>query len=173
MTEFIIDYNPYLVKCVFIKDGEILGDDTRLGARSNQRLQILQSPSAGWKGLLSEIAEECADTRINITFRGRKIDYEDLIYDIDRYEGEAIFEMALEEGKNEAEIMDELDSIITEIRAKDMPEFEEATSDGVDIFDAYEEAKNGIFEISVIATMSSGKSTPSSRPRTSTANAKP
>ncbi len=159
MTDLIIDYNPYLVKCTFIKDGEILGDDTRLGTRSNQRLQILQSPSAGWNGLLSEIAAECADTRINITFRGRRIDYEDLIYDIERYKGEAVFDVTLEEGKNEAEIMDGLDSIITEIRAKDIPEFEEATSDGVGIFEAYEEAKNGIFEISVIATMSSGKST--------------
>ena len=31
--------------------------------------------------------------------------------------------------------------------------------EGKDIFEAYEEVKNGIFEVSVIATMSSGKST--------------
>ena len=159
MTNILIDYNPYLVKCTFIKDGVTLGDDTRLGARSNQRLQILQSPSYEWDGLLPEIAAECDDSEINITFKGRRIDYEDLVYDIEKWTGDTVFDHSLEECKDESEIMDELDKIITEIKARDLDEFKGVTSDGVGIFEAYEEAKNGIFEINVIATMSSGKST--------------
>jgi len=159
MTDFIIDYNPYLVTCTFYKNGRKIGDKTKIGSKANQRLQILLSPSTNWEGLLSEIAKVCNDTQIRITFKGRKIDFEDLLYSVDKYSGEVEFECVLEEGKNEAAIMSELDAIIADIKKKKLPQFEELDSSGRGVFDAYEEAKNGIFEVSVIATMSSGKST--------------
>ncbi len=159
MTDFIIDYNPYLVTCTFYKNGRKIGDKTKIGSKANQRLQILLSPSTNWEGLLSEIAKVCNDTQIRITFKGRKIDFEDLLYSVDKYSGEMKFECVLEEGKNEAAIMSELDAIIADIKKKKLPQFEELDSSGRGVFDAYEEAKNGIFEVSVIATMSSGKST--------------
>lgn len=159
MTDFIIDYNPYLVTCTFYKNGRKIGDKTKIGSKANQRLQILLSPSTNWEGLLSEIAKVCNDTQIRITFKGRIIDFEDLLYSVDKYSGEMKFECVLEEGKNEAAIMSELDAIIADIKKKKLPQFEELDSSGRGVFDAYEEAKNGIFEVSVIATMSSGKST--------------
>ncbi|MBO5354610.1 MAG: dynamin family protein [Clostridia bacterium] len=159
MTDFIIDYNPYLVTCTFYKNGRKIGDKTKIGSKANQRLQILLSPSTNWEGLLSEIAKVCNDTQIRITFKGRKIDFEDLLYSVDKYSGEVKFECVLEEGKNETAIMSELDAIITDIKKKKLPQFEELDSSGRGVFGAYEEAKNGIFEVSVIATMSSGKST--------------
>lgn len=159
MTDFIIDYNPYLVSCTFYKNGRKIGDKTKIGSKANQRLQILLSPSTNWEGLLSEIAKFCNDTQIRITFKGRKIDFEDLLYSVDKYSGEVKFECVLEEGKNEAAIMSELDAIIADIKKKKLPQFEELDSSGRGVFDAYDEAKNGIFEVSVIATMSSGKST--------------
>lgn len=159
MTDFIIDYNPYLVTCTFYKNGRKIGDKTKIGSKANQRLQILLSPSTNWEGLLSEIAKVCNDTQIRITFKGRKIDFEDLLYSVDKYSGEVKFECVLEEGKNEAAIMSELDAIIADIKKKKLPQFDELDSSGRGVFDAYEEAKNGIFEVSVIATMSSGKST--------------
>ena len=159
MTDFIIDYNPYLVTCTFYKNGRKIGDKTKIGSKANQRLQILLSPSTNWEGLLSEIAKFCNDTQIRITLKGRKIDFEDLLYSVDKYSGEVKFECVLEEGKNEAAIMSELDAIIADIKKKKLPQFEELDSSGRGVFDAYDEAKNGVFEVSVIATMSSGKST--------------
>ena len=159
MTDFIIDYNPYLVTCTFYKNGRKIGDKTKIGSKANQRLQILLSPSTNWEGLLVEIAKVCNDTNIRLAFKGRKIDFEDLIYSAEKYSGEVNFECVLEEGKNESEIMSELDAIIADIKKKKLPQFEELDSSGRGVFDAYEEAKNGIFEVSVIATMSSGKST--------------
>ena len=77
MTDFIIDYNPYLVTCTFYKNGRKIGDKTKIGSKANQRLQILLSPSTNWEGLLVEIAKVCNDTNIRLTFKGRKIDFEE------------------------------------------------------------------------------------------------
>ena len=159
MTEFIIDYNPYLVTCTFSKNGRMLGQKTKLGSKSNQRLQVLLSPSTNWEGLLEEIAKVCNDSDVNVVFRGRKIDFDDLQYSVQRYSGKVAFSLTLEEAKNELAIMSDLDSIIEDIRSKNIPQFSEVDADGRTIFTAYEEAQNGIFEVSVIATMSSGKST--------------
>lgn len=159
MTDFIIDYNPYLVACTFSKNGRKLGQKTKLGSKSNQRLQVLLSPSTNWEGLLEEIAKVCNDSDVNIIFRGRQIDFDDLQYSVQRYSGKVAFTLMLEEGKNELAIMSDLDTIIEDIRSKNIPQFSEVDTDGRTIFTAYEEAQNGIFEVSVIATMSSGKST--------------
>ena len=109
--------------------------------------------------MLEEIAKVCNDSEVSILFRGRKIDFDDLQYSVQRYSGKVAFALALEEGKNELAIMSDLDGIIEDIRSKSIPQFSEVDAEGRTIFTAYEEAQNGIFEVSVIATMSSGKST--------------
>ena len=159
MTEFVIEYNPYLVRSVFKCNGKTLGEDTAIGARSGQRLQILLGPSTGWRGLIYEIADFCADSEVNILFKGRKIDYEDLEYASFRYEGGVFFTTELDEGKSDAAVMSELDGIIDEIRESGIPGLDADDERGKSIFDAYEDAKSGFFDVSVIATMSSGKST--------------
>ena len=159
MTNFYIEYNPYLVKCTFKKDGILLGEKSKLGAKSNERLQILLGESTNWKGLAEEIASSCDDNEIVITFKGRKIDYDDLMYTMELYKGDVNFTLNFEETKNDSDILGELDAIFEDIKMKNLPEFTKKNNDGKDIFAAYEEVKNGIFEVSVIATMSSGKST--------------
>ena len=159
MTKFSIDYNPYLEKCVFKKNGKILSNTSRIASKENKRFQTLLGESVNWKGLPEEIARACDDDEVEILFRGRKIDFDDLKYVLDFYRGNTRFVLKLEESKNDADIIRELDMIIDDIKKKNLPEFQKENEKGRDIFDAYEEAKNGIFEVSVIATMSSGKST--------------
>lgn len=159
MTKFFIEYNPYLVKCVFKKNGKLMNSNSKIGAKSDKRLQILLGESANWKGLPEEIANACDDDEVELTFRGRKIDFDDLKGTFDLYEGKVKFTLKHEESRNDADIITELDGIFAEIKEKNIPEFEVDNEEGKDIFDAYEEVKNGIFEVSVIATMSSGKST--------------
>ena len=160
VTDFSIDYNPYLLKYAFLKDGKGLNSGNRIVSKAeNKRLQVLLSRNENWKGLLEEISNACNDTNIRLTFRGRKIDFEDLEYAYKKeYSGDSNFELILEEVRNDKDIMSELDAWFDEIRLSDIEDFQE-TKDGKSIFDVYEEAKNGIFNISVIATMSSGKST--------------
>ena len=159
MTKFFIAYNPYLVECEFKKNGNPLNLNSKIGAKAGQRLQVLLGKSVNWKGLPEEIACACDDDEVELTFRGRKIDYDDLKYTFDLYKGRVKFELKFEESKNDADIITELDTIFKEIKEKNFPEFCAKNEDGRDVFDAYEEVKNGIFEVSVIATMSSGKST--------------
>lgn len=159
MTKFSIDYNPYLERCIFKKNDKILSNTSRIGSKENKRFQTLLGESVNWKGLPEEIARACDDDEVEILFRGRKIDFDDLKYVLDFYRGNTRFVLKLEESKNDADIISELDVIIADIKKKNLPEFQTENEKGRDIFDAYEEAKNGIFEVSVIATMSSGKST--------------
>ena len=159
MTKFTIEFNPYLVQCVFKKNGKELNSNSKIGAKSNKRLQILLGESTNWKGLPEEIASACDDDEIEVLFKGRKIDFDDLKYAIDLYRGRVKFSLLFEEAKNDADVIRELDRIFKEIKEKGIKDFEVENADGKDIFDAYEEVKNGIFEVSVIATMSSGKST--------------
>lgn len=159
MTHFSIEYNPYTVSCIFKKNNKVLSANGKIGAKSNERLQILLGTSTNWKGLPVEIASACDDDEVTIHFKGRKIDFDDLKYTIDLYKGPVKFKLTFQESKNDADIISELDRIFNDIRRKNIPEFNAKNKDGKDIFAAYEEVKNGIFEVSVIATMSSGKST--------------
>ena len=160
MTNFSIEYNPYLVKCIFKLNGKVLNSNNRIGAKSNERLQILLGELGNWKGLLREIDNRCDDDKILLHFKGRKIDYDDLRYTLQLYPEKEKFQLSFEEvSKNDNNIIAALDKIFAEIKEKNIPEFKVPNKDGKDIFAAYEEVKNGIFEVSVIATMSSGKST--------------
>ena len=160
MTNFSIEYNPYLVKCTFKLNGKVLNSNNRIGAKSNERLQILLGELGNWKGLLKEIDNRCDDDKILLHFKGRKIDYDDLRYTLQLYPEKEKFQLSFEEvSKNDNNIIAALDKIFAEIKEKNLPEFKVPNKDGKDIFKAYEEVKNGIFEVSVIATMSSGKST--------------
>ncbi len=159
MTKFSIEYNPYLVECVFRKNEKVLNSNSKIGAKSGERLQALLGESGNWKGLPEEIANACDDDEVEVTFKGRRIDYNDLKDTIELYKGNVRFKLLFEESKNDADVMKELDKIFNDIKQKNIPEFQAENEEGKDIFDAYEEVKNGIFEVSVIATMSSGKST--------------
>lgn len=161
MTNFFIKYNPYTVECIFKKNGELLSESNKIGSKSNERLQIMLGDTSltNWNGLFNEIADECDDDDVEITFEGRKIDFEDLQYAEQLYNGPVDFSLSFIEARNDEDVIKELDKIFADIKEKNLPAFKQKNREGKDIFDAYEEAKNGIFEVSVIATMSSGKST--------------
>lgn len=162
VTQFTIAYNPYTGECVFKKNGKELGSKSKLGSKSSERLQMLLGKSTNWNGLVEEIVRACNDKAIQIDFSGRKIDYEDLEASIRQYEqdhADVKFECYCHETSNDEDIIGRLDELFQDIWSRNLPQFQEKNKDGKNIFDAYEEVKNGIFEISVIATMSSGKST--------------
>ena len=111
------------------------------------------------KTIQGEIENECNDDEIDLKFRGRKIDYEDLQETLKYYAGDVKFHLSCEEMKNDDDLLKELDKIFEEIKRKNIKEFKKKNRDGNDIFEIYENVKNSLFEVSVIATMSSGKST--------------
>lgn len=163
MTEFYIEYNPYTVSCIFKKNGVELGDKSKFHSKKNERLQMFLSPNknAEWLGLPAEIVHACNDKEITLRFKGRQIDYDDLNLCIKEYNqsGEANINLCAEYTKNDNNIIEELDKIVADIKKRNLPDFKKKNKFGKDIFEAYDEVKNNQFDISVIATMSSGKST--------------
>ena len=101
MTEFYIGYNPYLVECVFKKNGNELREGKIGSKRKNHRLQALLGELSNWKGLIEEIDNSCDDDKVRVTFRGRKIDFDDLKYALNLYKGKNKFELQFEEAKND------------------------------------------------------------------------
>lgn len=154
-----IEYNPYTVECTFQTNGKELDPKSKFNTKRNERLQAILSSSQNGKGLLEEIDDIYKSGEIKLTFKGRRIDFDDLKYCVDAYKGNIKFPLELIECKNDQDIMQELDKIFAEIQQKNLPEFAQPNKQGKNIFDAYEEVKNGIFDVNVIATMSSGKST--------------
>lgn len=163
MTEFYIEYNPYTVSCIFKKNGVELGDKSKFHSKKNERLQMFLSPNknAEWLGLPEEIVHACNDKYITLLFKGRQIDYDDLNLCIKEYNklGEANIKLRAKYTKNDNNIIEELDKIVADIKKRNLPDFKKKNKSGKDIFEAYDEVKNNQFDISVIATMSSGKST--------------
>lgn len=120
---------------------------------------MLLSATTNWAGLAEEIAKVCNDNEVQVNFKGRKIDFDDLDYCIKHYNGETKFTLNFVEAGNDDDVMNDLEQLFSEIKEKNIPEFNEKNAEGKDIFETYEKVKNGIFEVSVIATMSSGKTT--------------
>lgn len=71
-----------------------------------------------WEGLFNEIENECNDDEIDLKFRGRKIDYEDLQETLKYYAGDVKFHLSCEEMKNDDDLLKELDKIFEEIKEK-------------------------------------------------------
>lgn len=159
MTQFFIQYNPYRNECEFQKNGKPMPEGSKFKAMQKRRFQLLLSKAKNWKGLLEEVENACNDTDIELTFRGRRIDFEDLRCAVNAYSGSAQFQLCFEEAAVDSNTMYQLDSIFDEIKQVDIPELYRKNRNGHDVFEAYQYAKDGIFEINVIATMSSGKST--------------
>ena len=119
MTKFTIEYNPYIQKITFRKNDTILNSKNRIGAKSKNRLQeLLGDQLANWEGLFNEIENECNDDEIDLKFRGRKIDYEDLQETLKYYAGDVKFHLSCEEMKNDDDLLKELDKIFEEIKRK-------------------------------------------------------
>lgn len=154
MTEILLKYNPYKVETNITIDGEVIKEDSYLSQYKNERLQV-------WiENLIPQIINQLNENDLKLVFHGTKLDYDDVLYYCDYYN---------QNGYNG----DEVNIILEHIPAnessdkikqlqqlvKDMKEgpFEELRSDEIE--KNFNKAINSEFEIAVIATMSSGKST--------------
>lgn len=154
MTEIFLSYNPYKVETTILVDGEKLNEDSYLEKFKNERLQV-------WiENLVPQLINQLNENELKLTFKGTKLDYEDVKYYCDEYnkngyKGDSI--------KIELEHISakESDHKITQLQelVKDMKKgpFDELRSDEIEM--NFNKVKDSEFEIAVIATMSSGKST--------------
>lgn len=101
MTNFFIKYNPYIPSCQFKKNGKVLQNNSKLGQQSKKCLQNILKKGKNWDGLLEEIAKYCNDKNITILFKGRKIDYDDLVHISEKYKGNTKFTLKFQEANYE------------------------------------------------------------------------
>lgn len=152
MKKVFIKYNPYKVETEVTVDGKGLADNSRLGERT-----VVGSHLQEWVEELPDILiDEYNDTDFDVTFHGTLLDFEDLT---------EVFTSACERGELTAKLnripakeTSDKEVLIDEVfrKIQEGP-FEDLRTPA--ILDAFQKARGKEFDICVIATMSSGKST--------------
>ena len=153
---FYLEYNPYKNETVFesnIEDG-IDYDKFKIIQMRKYRMQVWLEKSDGWDGFMPELCKNYKGDNITVIFKGRKIDYEDLAYYVEPYETNINITLKYIEAKNDADILNEINNVIDKLKESPIEELKFE-----DVRTTYEKVKSARFPISVIATMSSGKST--------------
>ena len=155
MVQVYINYNPYKVETEFRINDKQVSKKSKLSFQSKNRLQYwLEKNNANWNGIVKELMKETNQNDFDITFVGRKIDFDDLKLTFENSEENIKFKFKHIETKNEKDILKDIGKIIDEVENGPIKELKDKG-----IREAYNKAKSSEFNISVIATMSSGKST--------------
>lgn len=148
MKKIKIKYNPYRISTQITVDGKT--------PKSNSALNVTNFRLQEWIEKLPQILiEECRDSNFEIEFIGTEADYNDVVAALNAYGSAISAKCTLHKTPDIAEVEATINEIFEEIKGKEnVPELRTPA-----ILEAFEKAKNSRFEINVVATMSSGKST--------------
>ncbi len=151
-TKVYFKYNPYTVESIITIDGKLVEPPNKLYDLKNERIQV-------WiDQLLPILIDLCNDSEFNIEFYGLRLDYDD-VYEVVKSYCESHkniqVSLAFTEARGSEDRLNELQILFNEMQ-KDCP-FEDLKTK--QIRDNFYNAISSEFEVSVIATMSSGKST--------------
>lgn len=148
MKKITIKYNPYLVQTQIWIDGQKPKGNSSLIIKEGMRLQE-------WIERLPEILlNEYRESNFHLEFTGSKADYDDIIASIEAVGKKINVRSSLNKTADIADAEEEIDDLFEEIQKGPISQLKEPS-----ITNAFVKAKNSLFEINVIATMSSGKST--------------
>ena len=146
MINVRLSYNPYLVKTAIEINGKRPNAKSKLNIPAGVRLQEWID---SFPGLLTK---EYTD-KINLQFIGTKMDFEDV--KIAFKESGVPYNLTLEEEKNDVDAAERIiDGIFRDIQKGPIDDLKTQS-----IKDTFNKAKSSEFEVNVVATMSSGKST--------------
>ncbi len=147
MKNIKIKYNPYIVTTEITVDGNKPKANSSLNV-GNKRLQE-------WIEKLPDIIiEEYRDNSAVIDFTGSKADFEDIQAVLNATKDKFKAKANLNKTADISDVEKEIDCIFQDIQNGPVPELRDKL-----IVEAFQKAKDSKFEINVVATMSSGKST--------------
>ena len=147
MKKVTIKYNPYLVSTQIKVDGQ--------SPKPNSSLNVQNCRLQEWVEKLPQILmDEYRDTNFELTFTGTEADFEDICTSVEAFGNKVNIKCKNNKTADIDDAENAIDEIFEEIKAGPIPELKDQI-----IIDAFEKAKNSQFEINVVATMSSGKST--------------
>lgn len=151
MTEIFMSYNPFILEFSIKLDGKDFDKSSKVYENKGKRLQL-------WvDGFTSELYEAVNDD-FKLIFEGTMLDYLDLKEDVDLFN---------ENNKDKKVLLEHNEAKSSEDRLKELKElfnYMQETSPFEDLKDErvmnnFNKAMSSEFEVAVIATMSSGKST--------------
>ena len=147
MKNVEIKYNPYLIETSITVDG----DKPKLNSSLNVGRRRLQE----WVDRLPMILlDEYRDPQMTVSFKGSVSDYEDMKASFDAARDTVSADLCFIKSADITDVEKTIDAIFEDIKNGPIPELRDES-----ILSAFEKAKDSRFEVNVIATMSSGKST--------------
>lgn len=151
MAEFYLKYNPFKIESIMKYNQQDVVSDSQLYALKNERLQL-------WVEKLFDILfEELNTNQINVIFEGTALDFNDIdecaqkVCEKNPHLGINLKHVPVK--KNE-ELVQELKELFGEIQEGPFETLRDPK-----LKEGFEKALGSEFEVNVIATMSSGKST--------------
>ena len=157
-----ISYNPYLLESSFRVNGKSANKTPWAQYLRRRRLQTWFYSAPNWKGFAVEIQNALNEREVEIEFTGREIDYRDLQLFCDQWNSQSDkdhktrFVLKEQKGqlREDKNVLQELDKLVATF--KDSP-VEELRSE--ELQQRYQKERKNDFDMAVVATMSSGKST--------------
>lgn len=146
MKDVKITYNPYLVKTSVLVEGKM--------PKPNSRLNFGKIRLQEWANNIADIlVEESRDRNFNIEFVGLETDFEDLQAAISESK-DVSASFVFKKKPSVDEVEHEVNKIFIDIQNGPIEKLRDNS-----IVEAFKKSKNQLFEVNVVATMSSGKST--------------
>lgn len=147
MKKINIKYNPYTINTEITVDGQT--------PKPNSALRVGKKRLQEWVETLPQIIlDEYRDSNVTVEFTGSKNDYDDIVSSFEAYKDQISASCNFHQTKDISDVEKEIDQIFVDIQNGPIPELKDPR-----IIAAFQKAKNSEFEIDVVATMSSGKST--------------
>ncbi len=147
MKAVTIKYNPYLVNTQITIDGK--------SPKPNSALNVGKKRLQEWVEQLPQIIhDEYRDSNISVEFTGMTSDFEDIKTAFEAADSKVSASFKFHKAADITDVEKTIDRIFTDIQQGPIPELKDKK-----ITEAFRKAKDSRFEINVIATMSSGKST--------------
>ena len=147
MKKVKIKYNPYIVETEITVDGQ--------KPKANSALNVGKKRLQEWVEKLPQILlDEYRDSNVIIEFTGTVSDYEDIESVFNVYKDKISATCNFHKTADITDVERTIDKIFMDIKNGPVAELKDKK-----IIQAFEKAKDSKFEINVVATMSSGKST--------------
>lgn len=146
MKKINITYNPYLIKTSVLIEGKT--------PKPNSRLNFGKIRLQEWANNIADIlVEESRDKNFQIEFVGLETDFEDLQAAISEAK-DVSASFIFKKKPSVEEVEHEVNRIFIDIQNGPIEKLRDHS-----IVEAFKKSKNQLFEVNVVATMSSGKST--------------
>jgi len=152
MKQVYVKYNPYRLKTTIVTDGQEIPEDSGLyKLTKGKRLQE-------WVGKFPQrLRDEYSTMDFSLEFCGMDLDWDDFKESFEQARNAGIVKVSSMKyiaGKTDEDVTDIIIQIFSDLQAGPIDDFRSPK-----LVKNFENIKNSVFPINVIATMSSGKST--------------